>query len=159
VFGISHLSDGFSGLRKGVFWLIVAFRRAKMRQKSQSNKPSSEQVAKGMRRVTRKRYAAEEGIRIVLHGLRGEMTIAELCRREGIAEALCYSWSREFLVAGNQRRGQDLLHQSQELKEVVAEPALKPRLPRKSMIADGGDETRGAKNLPTFRISGNLLRR
>ncbi len=109
-----------------------------MRQKSQSNKPSSEQVAKGMRRVTRKRYAAEEGIRIVLDGLRGEMTIAELCRREGITEGVCYSWSKEFLVAGNKRRGQGLLHQSRELKEVVAKQALKLRLPQKSTIADGG---------------------
>jgi transposase len=94
-----------------------------------------------MRRVTRKRYAAEEGIRIVLHGLRGEMTIAELCRREGITEGVCYSWSKEFLVAGNKRRGQGLLHQSRELKEVVAKQALKLRLPKKSTIADEGDET------------------
>jgi transposase len=50
--------------------------------------------------VTRKQYSAEEKIRIVLDGLRGEASIAELCRREGIAESLYYSWSKEFLEAG-----------------------------------------------------------
>ena len=70
-----------------------------MRQKSPLqrlvvNDLSSEQVIKGIRRATRKRYSAEEKIRIVLDGLRGEQSIAELCRREGIAEGLYYSWSK-----------------------------------------------------------------
>src|SRR3954462_14395850 len=69
-----------------------------MRQKSNSNALSSEEMVKGIRRATRKRYSAEEKIRIVLDGLRGEYSIAELCRREGIAESLYYSWSKEFLV-------------------------------------------------------------
>src|SRR5438477_10282997 len=59
-----------------------------MRQKSNSNALSSEEMVKGIRRATRKRYSAEEKIRIVLDGLRGEHSIAELCRREGIAESL-----------------------------------------------------------------------
>ena len=67
-----------------------------MRQKSNSNALSSEEMVKGIRRATRKRYSAEEKIRIVLDGLRGEHSIAELCRREGIAEGLYYSWSKEF---------------------------------------------------------------
>ena len=71
-----------------------------MRQKSNTNAQSSEDIVKGIRRATRKRYSAEEKIRIVLDGLRGEMSIAELCRREGIAEGLYYSWSKEFLEAG-----------------------------------------------------------
>ena len=58
---------------------------------------------KDIRRATRKHYSAEEKIRIVLDGLRGEYSIAELCRREGIAESLYYSWSKEFLEAGKRR--------------------------------------------------------
>ncbi len=58
---------------------------------------------KTIRRATRKHYSAEEKIRIVLDGLRGEVSIAELCRREGIAEGLYYSWSKEFLEAGKRR--------------------------------------------------------
>ena len=106
---------------------------------------------KDIRRATRKQYSAEEKIRIVLDGLRGEYSIAELCRREGIAESLYYSWSKEFLEAGKRRLAgdtaraatseevKDLRRQAQELKEVVAEQALELRLLKKSMIADGGD--------------------
>jgi transposase len=84
--------------------------------------------------------------------LRGERSIAELCRHEGIAESLYYSWSKEFLEAGKRRLAgdtaraatssevKDLRRQAQELKEVVAEQALELRLLKKSMIADGGDE-------------------
>src|SRR5436190_23861307 len=78
-----------------------------MRQKSNSNALSSEEMVKGIRRATRKRYSAEEKIRIVLDGLRGEHSIAELCRREGIAESLYYTWSKEFLEAGKRRLAGD----------------------------------------------------
>ena len=74
-----------------------------MRQKAGTQKPSAETVIKDIRRVTRKQYGAEEKIRIVLEGLRGEESIAALCRREGIAESLYYAWSREFLEAGRKR--------------------------------------------------------
>ena len=123
-----------------------------MRQKSNSSAQSSEDIVKGIRRATRKRYSAEEKIRVVLDGLRGEMSIAELCRREGIAEGLYYSWSKEFLEAGKRRLAGDtaraatsdevkaLRREAQDLKEVVAEQALELRLLKKSMIADGGDE-------------------
>jgi transposase len=122
-----------------------------MRQKSGTTKIPSEQVVKDIRRATRKQYSAEDKIRIVLDGLRGEYSIAELCRREGIAESLYYSWSKEFLEAGKRRLAgdtaraatsdevKDLRRQAQELKEVVAERALELRLLKKSMIADGGD--------------------
>ena len=105
-----------------------------------------------IRRATRRHYSAEEKIRIVLDGLRGEHSMVELCRREGIAESLYYSWSKEFLEAGKRRLAgdteraattgevKDLRRQSKELKEVVAEQALELRLLKKSMIADGGDE-------------------
>ena len=123
-----------------------------MRQKSETPNRSSEQVVKDIRRAARKQYSAEEKIRIVLDGLRGEYSIAELCRREGIAESLYYSWSKEFLEAGKRRLAgdtaraatseevKDLRRQAQELKEVVAEQALELRLLKKSMIADGGDQ-------------------
>jgi transposase len=123
-----------------------------MRQKSETPKRPAEQVVKDIRRATRKHYSAEEKIRIVLEGLRGEYSIAELCRREGIAESLYYSWSKEFLETGKRRLAGDtaraatsdevktLRREAQELKEVVAEQALELRLLKKSMIGDGGDD-------------------
>lgn len=78
-----------------------------MRQKSGPRKASSEKVVKDIRRATRKRHSSEEKIRIVLDGLRGEASIAELCRREGIAQSLYYSWSKEFLEAGKKRLAVD----------------------------------------------------
>src|ERR671916_2816824 len=68
---------------------------------------SSERIVKDIRRATRKQYSAEEKIRIVLDGLRGEHSIAELCRREGISESLYYTWSKEFLEAGKRRLAGD----------------------------------------------------
>jgi transposase len=123
-----------------------------MRHKSGSRGTASEKLVKDIRRATRKQYSAEEKIRIVLDGLRGEETIAELCRREGIAQSLYYNWSKEFLEAGKKRLAgdtarsastsevKDLRREARELKEVVAEQALELRLLKKSMIADGGDE-------------------
>lgn len=78
-----------------------------MRQKSMSRKDPAEKVIRDIRRKTRKQYSAEEKIRIVLSGLRGEESIAALCRRENIAEGLYYSWSKEFLEAGKKRLAGD----------------------------------------------------
>ena len=123
-----------------------------MRQKAGTPKPSAETVIKDIRRATRKQYGAEEKIRVVLEGLRGEESIAALCRREGIAESLYYNWSKEFLEAGKKRLAGDtaraatsdevkvLRRETRDLKEVVAEQALELRLLKKSMIADGGDD-------------------
>ena len=123
-----------------------------MRQKMEATKPSAEKVIKDIRRITRKQYGAEEKIRIVLEGLRGEESIAALCRREGIAEGLYYNWSKEFLEAGKRRLSGDtaraattdevkiLRRETRDLKEVVAEQALELRLLKKSMIAGGGDD-------------------
>lgn len=123
-----------------------------MRQKSGSGKAPAEKVIKDIRRVTRKQYTAEEKIRIVLEGLRGEESIAALCRREGIAESLYYNWSKEFLEAGKKRLAGDtaraatsdevkqLRREARDLKEVVAEQALELRLLKKNMIGDGGSE-------------------
>ncbi|SMC14782.1 Transposase [Roseovarius aestuarii] len=88
----------------------------------------------------------------MLDGLKGEDSIAELCRREGIAQSLYYSWSKEFLEAGKKRLAgdtaraastsevKDLRREAQELKEVVAEQTLELRLLKKSMLGDGGDQ-------------------
>ncbi|EPX78278.1 Mobile element protein [Litoreibacter arenae DSM 19593] len=122
-----------------------------MRQTS-GRKSHGEKIVKDIRRATRKQYSAEEKIRIVLDGLKGEDSIAELCRREGIAQSLYYSWSKEFLEAGKKRLAgdtaraasttevKDLRREAQELKEVVAEQTLEVRLLKKSMLGDGGDQ-------------------
>ena len=109
-----------------------------MRRKSHATDLSSEEVVKDIRRATRKQYSSEEKIRIVLDGLRGEHSIAELCRREGIAESLYYSWPKEFtskpasgawpVTPPAQRpaaRSRNLRRQAQELKEVVV---IRPRI-------------------------------
>ena len=123
-----------------------------MRAKPSSHKAPAERVVKDIRRATRKQYSAEDKIRIVLDGLRGEDSIAELCRREGIAQSLYYVWSKEFLEAGKRRLAgdtsraattdevKDLRRDAVALKEVVAEQTLELRLLKKSMIGDGGEE-------------------
>ena len=78
-----------------------------MRKKPGTKQSHGEKVVKDIRRATRKQYSAEEKIRIVLDGLKGEDSIAELCRREGIAQSLYYSWSKEFLEAGKKRLAGD----------------------------------------------------
>ena len=122
-----------------------------MRQKSAPTKEPADQVIKGIRRATRRHFTAEDKIRIVLEGLRGEASIAELCRREGIIENLYYRWSKEFLEAGKRRLAGDtaraattdevkeLRREANALKEVVAELTLENRLLKKSLIADGED--------------------
>jgi transposase len=74
-----------------------------MRQKLQTRQTGAAKAIKDIQRATRKQYSAEEKIRIVLDGLRGEETIPELCRREGIAQSIYYKWSKEFLEAGKRR--------------------------------------------------------
>ncbi|WP_232796561.1 transposase, partial [Roseovarius salinarum] len=75
-----------------------------MNKKSGTSKDAADKLVKGIKRKTRKQYSAEEKIRIVLAGLRGEDSIAALCRREGISESLYYTWSKEFLEAGKLNR-------------------------------------------------------
>ena len=110
-----------------------------------------------IRRKTRRRFSAEEKIRIVLDGLRGEISVAELCRREGIAANLYYRWSKDFLEAGKKQLSgdtvreatstevEDLRAENSELKEVVAEMTLKNRVLKESLRGQGEeDDTRGA---------------
>ena len=106
-------------------------------------------MVKDIRRATRRHFSAEEKIRIVLEGLRGEDSIAELCRREGIASVLYYGWSKEFLEAGKKRLAgdtaraatsdevKDLRREASALKEVVADLTLENRLLKKSMTGMG----------------------
>ena len=117
-----------------------------MNKRSGTSKEAADKLVRGIKRKTRKHYSAEEKIRIVLAGLRGEESIAGLCRREGIAESLYYSWSKEFLEAGKNRLSGDtarqasspevkeLRSQSSALKEEVAELTLENRLLKKSML-------------------------
>ena len=116
-----------------------------MRQKSGPQTSAAEQVIKDIRRATRKHHSAEDKIRIVLEGLRGEDSIAAICRREGIAESLYYSWSKEFLEAGKKRLAGNtarsatsdevkaLHRESRDLKEALADLTLENRLLKKRM--------------------------
>ena len=122
-----------------------------MRQKSIPVRDPAERVVKDIRRATRRHFTAEDKIRIVLEGLRGEDSIAELCRREGIVQNLYYRWSKEFLEAGKKRLAGDtaraattdevkeLRREACALKEVVAELTLENRLLKKNVTADGED--------------------
>lgn len=122
-----------------------------MRQTSVPVKEPAEQVLKDIRRATRRHFSAEVKIRIVLDGLRGEDSIAELCRREGIVQNLYYRWSKDFLEAGKKRLAgdtaraatsdevKDLRREAGALKEVVAELILENRLLKKSVTGDGED--------------------
>jgi transposase len=115
---------------------------------------SSEKVVREIHRRTRRRFSAEEKIRIILEGLRGEESIAELCRREGLAPNLYYRWSKEFLEAGKKRLLGDttreatapevktLREENSRLKQVLAETVLENRLLKKSVTAsDSEDDT------------------
>lgn len=120
--------------------------------KRNPNKRSSEQTVRDIRRATRRQYSAEEKIRIVLDGLRGEDSIAELCRREGINTNVYYRWSKEFLEAGKKRLAgdtareatttevKDLRSESAALKEAVAELLMENRLLKKSVTGNGVDD-------------------
>jgi transposase len=112
---------------------------------SAKQNPGPEAVVKEIRRQTRRKFTAEEKIRIVLEGLKGEASIAELCRREGIVANLYYRWSKDFLEAGKKRLQGDtvreasssevvtLRQEAEQLKQLVAELSLKNRLLKKSL--------------------------
>lgn len=112
-----------------------------MRQKTERHLGAADRTIKDIRLQTRRKYTAEDKIRIVLSGLKGEDSIAELCRQEGIAQSQYYSWSKEFLEAGKKMRlageiireannceVKNLRREARDLKEVVAEQALELRL-------------------------------
>ena len=123
-----------------------------MRQKQEAKPGSAEKTVRDIRRATRRRHSSEEKIRIVLEGLRGEDSIAELCRREGLNQNVYYRWSKEFLEAGKKRLAgdtardatsdevKDIRAELRQLKEALAETLLENRLLKKSMIGDGGED-------------------
>jgi transposase len=113
---------------------------------SENTSAAVEATVREIRRKTRKKYSADEKVRIVLEGLRGEEKIAELCRREGIHQNMYYKWSKEFLEAGKQRLVGDtkreadsqeveaMRSENEQLKAVVAELMLKNRNLKKSLL-------------------------
>ena len=118
-----------------------------------TDKRSAEKTVRDIRRATRRHYSAEEKIRVVLEGLRGEDSIAELCRREGINNNVYYRWSKEFLEAGKKRLSGDVTREatsdevkelraeSAALKEALAEQVMENRLLKKSVLGDGEGDT------------------
>ena len=118
-----------------------------------TKKRSAEKTVRDIRRATRRHYSAEEKIRVVLEGLRGEDSIAELCRREGINSNVYYRWSKEFLEAGKKRLSGDVTREatsdevkelraeSAALKEALAEQVMENRLLKKSVLGDGEGDT------------------
>jgi len=124
-----------------------------MRSPAERHSDEAEQVVRDIRRAVRRQYSAEEKVRIVIAGLRGEDSIAELCRKEGINQNLYYRWSKEFLEAGKKRLAGDtareatsdevrgLRSEAQQLKELLAEVLLENRLLKKSVIGGGESDT------------------
>ena len=122
-----------------------------MNKKTVGSKDAADKLVQNIRRRTSRKYSAEAKIRIVLAGLRGEESIAALCRREGIAQSLYYKWSKEFLEAGKRRLSgdterqatspevKDLRSEALALKECVADLTLENRLLKKSMTGVGED--------------------
>ncbi len=123
-----------------------------MRQK-RDDAAAVEKAVRDVKRNTRRSFSTEDKIRIVLQGLRGEDSIAELCRREGIHVNQYYRWSKEFLEAGRKRLAGDtereastgevktLRDEAQQLKEALAEAMLENRLLKKSVLGDGESDT------------------
>ena len=117
----------------------------------QNTKVEADKLVRAIKRATRRKFSAEEKIRIVLAGLRGEDSIAELCRREGLHQNLYYRWSKEFLEAGKKRLAGDtereansgdvsgLRQESAQLKEALADTMLENRLLKKSVLGHGED--------------------
>jgi transposase len=134
-----------------------------MRSKEGRSKDSAEKTVRDIRRATRRQYSAEEKIRIVLEGLRGEDSIAELCRKEGTNQNLYYRWSKEFLEAGKKRLAGDtareatseevksLRSESSRLKEMLAEVMIENRLLKKACSGMG----RTVHEIQSFREAGD----
>src|SRR3974390_2819376 len=122
-----------------------------MRQKPEALSDEAEKRVRDIKRATRRHFSAEDKIRIVIAGLRGEDSIADLCRKEGINQNLYYRWSKEFLEAGKKRLAgdtareatsdevKDLKAEARQLKETLAEVLIENRLLKKSVLGDGED--------------------
>ena len=113
---------------------------------------TSESLIRDIKRKTRRKFSSEEKIRVVIEGLRGETSIAELCRKEGIAQNLYYRWSKDFMESGKKRLDGDTMREANttevlslrkenaQLKEAVAELLLNNRMLKKSM---NGEDSNG----------------
>ena len=124
-----------------------------MRQKPGALTDGAEKTVRDIKRATRRHFAAEDKIRIVIAGLRGEESIAELCRKEGINQNLYYKWSKDFLEAGKKRLAGDVMREatSDEVKALravlgqrlleLAELLIENRLLKKSVVGDGESDT------------------
>jgi len=111
-------------------------------------KPASSLIS-DLKRKTRRLYSSEEKIRIIIEGMRGETTIAELCRKEGLSQGLYYKWSKDFMEAGKKRLNGDTMREAntsevkelkdenRSLKELVAELLLDNRDMKKNLNGDG----------------------
>ena len=129
----------------------TGLRRGRSRSTKRCRLRSRSPVVETIRRKARRRFSAEEKIRIVLEGLRGEESIATLCRKESLAPNLYYRWSKEFLEAGKKRLVGDttreatstevseLRKENGQLKQLVAETVLENRLLKKSVTAADSD--------------------
>ena len=114
-------------------------------------KEKAETTVRRIRRKTRKKHSAEDKIRIVIEGLRGDMTVAELCRKEGISQSLYYKWSKEFLEAGKQRLAgnttrqadsaevKEMRQENEQMKLLIAELSLNNRRLKKSLRGLGDE--------------------
>jgi transposase len=134
-----------------VFWFHRSDEGTKHETKTLQLKKPAERVVKDIRFAIRRHFSAEDKIRIVIDGLRGDDSIVELCRKEGIAQNLYYTWSKEFMEASKRRlvgdtaraatsdEVKDLRRESRDMKECVADLTLENGLLKKSMIADGDD--------------------
>jgi transposase len=121
---------------------------SKTAQASSSERKPALSIIKDIQRQTRRQYTAEEKIRIVLEGLQGEQSVAEICRREGLNTNIYYRWSKEFLEAGKKRLAgdttreatapevQSIKSENEALKQLVAELSLENRLLKKNLRAD-----------------------
>ena len=117
-----------------------------------TRRKTSESLIRDIKRKTRRKFSSEEKIRIVVEGLRGETSIAELCRKEGIAQNLYYRWSKDFLESGKKRLDGDTMREANttevqslrkenaQLKEAVAELLLNNRMLKKSMNGEDSND-------------------
>ena len=124
-----------------------------MRSKAERQSEEAERAVRDIRRAPRRQYSAEEKVRIVIAGLRGEDRVAELCRKEGINQNLYYRWSKDFLEAGKKRLAGDtagdatsdevkgLRAEMHQLKELLAELMMENRVLKKSVLGDGESDT------------------
>lgn len=111
-------------------------------------KRNASSLISDLKRKTRKSYGSEEKIRIIIEGIRGESSIAELCRKEGISQGIYYKWSKDFMEAGKKRLSGDTMREANttevrhlkdensDLKELVAELSLEARVLKKNLSGD-----------------------